>query len=67
MCSISSESAELELWIKTFVARKCRGGTVFIIHGQTWKIINVNEEKLSIEVEPTTPTLDAQFPAGRER
>lgn len=42
-----------------FVARKCKGGTVFIIHGQTWKIINVNEEKLSVEVEPTTPTLDA--------
>lgn len=42
-----------------FVARKCKGGTVFIIHGQTWKIINVNEEKLSVEVEPTVPTLDA--------
>lgn len=42
-----------------FVARKCKGGTVFIIHGQTWKIINVNEEKLSVEVEPTAPTLDA--------
>jgi len=42
-----------------FVARKCRSGTVFIIHGQTWKIINVNEEKLSVEVEPTAPTLDA--------
>ncbi len=42
-----------------FVARKCKTGTVFIIHGQTWKIINVNEEKLSIEVEPTAPTLDA--------
>ena len=42
-----------------FVARKCKGGTVFIIHGQTWKIINVNEEKLSIEVEPTAPSLDA--------
>lgn len=42
-----------------FVARKCKGGTVFIIHGQTWKIINVNEEKLTIEVEPTVPTLDA--------
>ena len=42
-----------------FVARKCKGGTVFIIHGQTWKIININEEKLSIEVEPTAPTLDA--------
>jgi len=42
-----------------FVARKCRSGTVFIIHGHTWKIINVNEEKLSVEVEPTAPTLDA--------
>jgi len=42
-----------------FVARKCKGGTVFIIHGQTWKIINVNEEKLCVEVEPTAPTLDA--------
>lgn len=42
-----------------FVARKCKGGTVFIIHGQTWKVINVNEEKLTIEVEPTAPTLDA--------
>lgn len=42
-----------------FVARKCRSGTVFIIHGQTWKIISVNEEKLSVEVEPTAPTLDA--------
>jgi ATP-dependent Lhr-like helicase len=42
-----------------FVARKCKGGTVFIIHGQTWRVINVNEEKLSVEVEPTVPTLDA--------
>ncbi|MGA2461615.1 MAG: DEAD/DEAH box helicase [Candidatus Bathyarchaeia archaeon] len=42
-----------------FVARKCKAGTVFIIHGQTWRVINVNEEKLSVEVEPTVPTLDA--------
>ena len=42
-----------------FVVRKCKGGTVFIMHGQTWKIINVNEERLSVEVEPTAPTLDA--------
>ena len=42
-----------------FVSRKCKAGTIFIIHGQTWKIINVNEEKLSVEVEPTAPTLDA--------
>jgi ATP-dependent Lhr-like helicase len=42
-----------------FVSRKCKPGTVFIIHGQTWKVINVNEERLSVEVEPTVPTLDA--------
>ena len=42
-----------------FVARKCKSGTVFIIHGQTWKVISINEEKLTIEVEPTAPTLDA--------
>lgn len=42
-----------------FVARKCKPGTVFIIHGQTWKIISINEEKLTVEVEPTAPTLDA--------
>ena len=42
-----------------FVSRKCKAGTIFIIHGQTWRIINVNEEKLSLEVEPTSPTLDA--------
>jgi ATP-dependent Lhr-like helicase len=44
---------------QSFVARKCKSGTVFIIHGQTWKIININEEKLTTEVEPTAPTLDA--------
>jgi ATP-dependent Lhr-like helicase len=38
-----------------FVSRKCKSGTIFIIHGQTWRIINVNE----VEVEPTSPTLDA--------
>ena len=42
-----------------FVVRKCKSGTVFIIHGQTWKIISINEEKLTVEVEPTAPTLDA--------
>jgi len=42
-----------------FVARKCKSGTVFIMHGHTWKIISVNEEKLTVEVEPTVPTLDA--------
>jgi uncharacterized protein YhfF len=33
------------------VARKCKSGAVFIIHGQTWKVINVNEEKLTIEAK----------------
>jgi ATP-dependent Lhr-like helicase len=42
-----------------FVVRKCKAGTVFIIHGQTWKIISINEEDLTVEVEPTAPTLDA--------
>jgi len=31
-----------------FVVRRCKAGTVFIIHGQTWKIISINEEKLSV-------------------
>ena len=42
-----------------FVVRRCKSGTVFIMHGQTWKIISINEEKLSVEVEPTAPSLDA--------
>jgi len=42
-----------------FVARKCKSGTELIMHGQTWKVIAVNEDQLSVEVEPTTPTLNA--------
>jgi ATP-dependent Lhr-like helicase len=42
-----------------FVARKCKSGTELIMHGQTWKVIAVNEDKLSVEVEPTAPTLNA--------
>ena len=42
-----------------FVARKCKSGTELIMHGQTWKVIAVNEHELSVEVEPTTPTLNA--------
>jgi ATP-dependent Lhr-like helicase len=42
-----------------FVARKCRSGTELIMHGQTWKVIAVNEDQLSVEVEPTAPTLNA--------
>ena len=42
-----------------FVARKCKSGTELIMHGQTWKVIAVNEDELSVEVEPTAPTLNA--------
>ncbi len=42
-----------------FVARKCKAGTELIMHGQTWKVIAVNEDQLSVEVEPTAPTLNA--------
>ncbi len=42
-----------------FVARRCKSGVEFIMHGQTWKIITVSDDKLNIEVEPTTPTLNA--------
>lgn len=44
-----------------FVARRCKAieRTVFIMHGQTWKIVSIDEEKFKIEVEPTAPTLDA--------
>jgi len=42
-----------------FVARKCKSATELIMHGQTWKVIAVNEDRLSVEVEPTAPTLNA--------
>lgn len=42
-----------------FVARRCSSGTEFIMHGQTWRVISVDEAKLSIEVEPTVPSLNA--------
>jgi ATP-dependent Lhr-like helicase len=42
-----------------FVAKRCKPGTEFIMHGYTWKVIGIDEEKLSVEVEPTTPSLNA--------
>jgi len=42
-----------------FVARSCKAGVEFIMHGNTWRVIAVNEEKLSVEVEPVTPSLTA--------
>jgi len=42
-----------------FVARRCRPKTEFIMHGYTWKIVSVDEEKQLVKVEPTTPSLNA--------
>src|SRR2546426_3755284 len=40
-----------------FIARRCASGTEFILHGQTWKVISIDEEKLHVEVESTPPSL----------
>lgn len=42
-----------------FVARRCRAGTEFIMHGNTWRVISADEEKLSVEVEAAAPSLNA--------
>ena len=42
-----------------FVARRCATGAEFILHGQTWKVISVDEEKLHVEVESSPPSLTA--------
>ncbi len=42
-----------------FVARRCRSGSEFVMHGHTWKVIAVNEQDLTVEVEPTNPSLNA--------
>ncbi len=42
-----------------FVARRCVSGTEFILHGQTWRVLSVDEEKLHVEVEPAPPSLTA--------
>lgn len=42
-----------------FVARRCVSGSEFILHGQTWKVISVDEEKLHVEVESSPPSLTA--------
>jgi len=42
-----------------FVARRCRTGTEFIMHGSTWRVISVDDEKTNLEVEPSAPSLDA--------
>ncbi len=42
-----------------FVARRCVGGAEFILHGQTWRVISVDEEKRHVEVEAAPPSLTA--------
>ncbi len=42
-----------------FVGRNGKPGVEFIMHGQTWRIISVNEEKMSVDVEPVAQTLGA--------
>ncbi len=44
---------------QAFVARRCASGTEFILHGQTWRVLSVDEEKLHVEVEPAPPSLTA--------
>jgi len=42
-----------------FVARRCASGTEFILHGQTWKVLSVDEEQYHVEVETAPPSLTA--------
>jgi len=42
-----------------FVARSCKAGVEFIMHGQAWRVVAVDEVKLSVEVEPVPPSLTA--------
>jgi len=42
-----------------FVAKRCTSGTDFIMHGHTWRVVSKDEEKRTVDVEPTTPSLDA--------
>ena len=44
---------------ENFVARRCVGGSEFILHGQTWRVISVDEEKHHVEVEAAPPSLTA--------
>ncbi|MBS7655234.1 DEAD/DEAH box helicase [Candidatus Bathyarchaeota archaeon] len=42
-----------------FVAKRCSPGVEFIMHGYAWRIIKIDEEKLSIDVEPVPPSFQA--------
>src|SRR5438046_7565805 len=43
-----------------FVARRCVAGVEFILHGQTWRVISVDEEKFHLEVEAAPPKLRSE-------
>ena len=42
-----------------FVAKSCKPRVEFIMHGNTWRVIAVDEQKLSVDVEPVAPSLSA--------
>ena len=42
-----------------FVGKNGRPGAEFIMHGQTWRILNLDEEREVIEVEPVDQSLGA--------
>lgn len=42
-----------------FVAKRCQSGTEFIMHGNTWRVISVDDEKMTMEVEAAASSLNA--------
>ena len=42
-----------------FIARNGKPGQEFIIHGQTWRIISIDEEKSLVQVEPVPQSFGA--------
>ena len=42
-----------------FVAKKCSSGVEFIMHGNTWRILSVDDESYKIEVEPAASSFSA--------
>jgi ATP-dependent Lhr-like helicase len=42
-----------------FVAKRCQSGTEFIMHGNTWRVISVDDEKMIVEVEAAASSLNA--------
>lgn len=42
-----------------FVTKRCQSGTEFIMHGNTWRVISVDDEKMTVEVEAAASSLNA--------